>query len=111
MNPNNHSSEERTVPPSKFFRFRRRYGKNKAGVIGLVVLTLVLLTAFIGPLLYPVSPFEIQAKKFLPPGGRFTLLQKKPSYLLRLGSTEIAIDSEIASEIYVRQSGNGITES
>jgi peptide/nickel transport system permease protein len=73
MNPNNLPSEERTIPPSKFFRFWRRYGKNKAGVIGLAVLTLVLLTAFIGPLLYPVSPFEIQAKKFLPPGGRFTL--------------------------------------
>jgi peptide/nickel transport system permease protein len=73
MNPNHHSSEDRTIPPSKFFRFWRRYGKNKAGVIGLVVLALVLLTASIGPLLYPVSPFEIQGKKFLTPGGRFTL--------------------------------------
>jgi len=36
-------------------------------------LTLVLLSAFIGPLLYPVNPFEIQGKKFLSPGGRFTL--------------------------------------
>jgi peptide/nickel transport system permease protein len=61
------------IPPSKFLRFWRRYGKNKAGVIGLFVLALVLLTAFIGPLLYPVSPFEIQGKKFLAPGGRFTL--------------------------------------
>lgn len=42
------------------------------------------------------------------PGGHFTLLQKKPSFLLRLGSTEIAIDSEIASEIFVRQLGNGV---
>jgi len=73
MNPNAHLSEERKIPPSKFLRFSRRYGKNKAGVLGLVVLTLVLLSAFIGPLLYPVSPFEIQGKKFLAPGGRFTL--------------------------------------
>lgn len=39
------------------------------------------------------------------PGGQFSLLQKNPSYLLKLGSTEIAIDSGIASEIYVRQLG------
>ncbi len=37
------------------------------------------------------------------PGGRFMLMQKKPSYLLRLGSTEVAIDDSIASEIFVRQ--------
>jgi len=73
MNPNTHLSEDRMIHPSKFLRFWRRYGKNKAGVIGLVVLALVLLTAFIGPLLYPISPFEIQGKKFLAPGGRFTL--------------------------------------
>jgi peptide/nickel transport system permease protein len=73
MNPNAHLSEDKMTPPSKFLRFWRRYGKNKAGVIGLFVLALVLLTAFIGPLFYPVSPFEIQGKKFLAPGGRFTL--------------------------------------
>lgn len=37
------------------------------------------------------------------PGGKFVLHQKKPSYLLRLGSTEIAIDDSIASEIFVRE--------
>ena len=37
------------------------------------------------------------------PGGKFILHQKKPSYLLRIGSTEIAIDEAIASEIYVRK--------
>jgi DtxR family Mn-dependent transcriptional regulator len=36
------------------------------------------------------------------PGGRFSLHQRKPSYLLKLGSTEIAIDESIAREIYVR---------
>ena len=37
------------------------------------------------------------------PGGKFILHQKKPSYLLKLGSTDIAIDDNIASEIYVRK--------
>lgn len=37
------------------------------------------------------------------PGGRFSLHQKRPSYLLKLGSTEIAIDESIAREIYVRK--------
>lgn len=37
------------------------------------------------------------------PGGRFILHQKKPSYLMKLGSTEVAIDDNIASEIFVRK--------
>ena len=37
------------------------------------------------------------------PGGQITLHQKKPSYLLRLGSTEVAFDEEIAGEIHVRK--------
>ncbi len=37
------------------------------------------------------------------PGGKFILHQKRPSYLLRLGSTEIAIDDSIAREIFVRK--------
>lgn len=42
------------------------------------------------------------------PGGKITLLQKKPSFLMRIGSTEIAIDSDIASDIYVRRVGNEV---
>lgn len=42
------------------------------------------------------------------PGGKITLLQKKPSYLMKIGSTEVAIDSDIASDIYVRRIGNEV---
>lgn len=42
------------------------------------------------------------------PGGCITLLQKKPSYLLRLGSTEVAIDSDIAADIFVKQISNEV---
>jgi peptide/nickel transport system permease protein len=41
--------------------------------VGLILIALVLFAAFLGPLLYPVNPFEILAKKFLPPGGSFPL--------------------------------------
>ncbi len=37
------------------------------------------------------------------PGAEVSLYQKKPSYLLRIGATEIAIDKEIASGIFVRK--------
>jgi len=37
------------------------------------------------------------------PGGRIYLQQKKPSYLLKLGATEVAIDEAIAAEIFVRR--------
>ena len=59
--------------PGPFPRFWRRHGKNKAGVVGLVLLALVLLTAFLGPFLYPVNPFEMQGKKFISPGDKFAL--------------------------------------
>jgi peptide/nickel transport system permease protein len=51
----------------------RRFFNNKAGVFGLVVFSLVLLTTFFGPLFYPVNPFEIVGKRLLPPGGSFPL--------------------------------------
>jgi DtxR family Mn-dependent transcriptional regulator len=37
------------------------------------------------------------------PGGKVKLIQKLPSFLIRIGSTDIAIDNQIASEIFVRR--------
>jgi DtxR family Mn-dependent transcriptional regulator len=37
------------------------------------------------------------------PGGKIVLHQKRPSFLLRLGGTDVAIDEQIASEIFVRK--------
>jgi peptide/nickel transport system permease protein len=51
----------------------KRYGKNKAGNIGLTLIVLVLFTAFLGPVFYPVNRFEILGKKFLAAGGFFPL--------------------------------------
>ena len=36
------------------------------------------------------------------PGSELTLHQRKPAYVVRLGETELALDPEIADEIYVR---------
>jgi peptide/nickel transport system permease protein len=51
----------------------KRYFQNKAGVLGIGIFLLVLLTTFFGPLFYPVNPFEIVGKRLLPPGGSFPL--------------------------------------
>jgi len=36
------------------------------------------------------------------PGSTVRLLQRQPSYIIRVGQTDIALDSEIAQEIYVK---------
>ena len=36
------------------------------------------------------------------PGAELALHQRKPAYLVRLGETELALDAEIADEIFVR---------
>jgi len=60
-------------PPKTVALFWRRNLRNKAAVLGLAILALVLLTAFIGPLIYPVNPFEMLGKRFLSPRSAFPL--------------------------------------
>ena len=70
--PINHPAPEGNQP-SSLGKIWRRHFKNKAGVLGLILLALVLLTAFFGPMLYPVNPFELLGRKFIPPGEKFFL--------------------------------------
>jgi peptide/nickel transport system permease protein len=56
-----------------FFDFARRFAQNRAAVVGLVVLTLITFIAFIGPLVYPVDPFDMVGRPFMPPFGEFPL--------------------------------------
>lgn len=37
------------------------------------------------------------------PGNKIALIQKNPSFVIRIAETQIALDSEIVSEIYVRK--------
>lgn len=39
----------------------------------------------------------------LVPGARFKLLQRRPAYILRVGQTELALESEIAESVYVEE--------
>lgn len=64
--------KERIQTPS-WLRTWKRHSKNKAGIFGIFLLTFVLLTAILGPLIYPVNPFEILGRRFVPPGEKFFL--------------------------------------
>jgi DtxR family Mn-dependent transcriptional regulator len=37
------------------------------------------------------------------PGTEVSLHQKKPAFVIRIGETELALDTEIAGEIYVKE--------
>jgi DtxR family Mn-dependent transcriptional regulator len=41
------------------------------------------------------------------PGSTIRLHQKKPSYVIEIGETTLALDPEIASEIYVKKASMG----
>lgn len=39
------------------------------------------------------------------PGSNIRIHQKKPTYVIRIGETDVALDEEVVREIYVRGSG------
>ncbi|MBM3572476.1 MAG: ABC transporter permease [Alphaproteobacteria bacterium] len=53
--------------------FWRVYRQNHGAVAGLVVLAAVALCAAIGPLLYPIDPFDMVGRPILEPFGPFPL--------------------------------------
>ncbi|NWJ25344.1 ABC transporter permease [Rhizobium sp. RM] len=54
--------------------FMRAYLKRPAGLIGLVLLSLVCLLALVAPLLYPASPWDMAGVPFSRPGENGMLL-------------------------------------
>jgi Fe2+ transport system protein FeoA len=52
----------------------------------------------------PVSRRNALAVYGLVPGCRLTLTQKRPSYIIRVGETELAFESNIAREVFVKRS-------
>jgi peptide/nickel transport system permease protein len=53
--------------------FLRRFVHNRAAVFGLFLLVVVVATAILGPLLYPVNPFDMVGRPFSQPFGKFPL--------------------------------------
>ncbi|MFT3689758.1 ABC transporter permease [Paenirhodobacter sp.] len=47
--------------------FWKRFASNRGGVIGLVLLVVIVALAVAAPLLFPVSPWKMVSRPFLPP--------------------------------------------
>jgi peptide/nickel transport system permease protein len=47
--------------------FWKRFSRNRGAVIGLVILAAVVLVALLAPVLFPVSPWQMVQRPFLPP--------------------------------------------
>ena len=56
-----------------WLEFWRAYRKNYGAVAGLVVISLVVLVAAVGPAIYPHDPFEMIGRPFSKPFGDFFL--------------------------------------
>jgi Fe2+ transport system protein FeoA len=82
---------------------RRRAGRAVGGVCGLPDLNEGETTELVG-IISPHPQRRTRLAVFgLVPGSQLTLQQKRPSYIVRVGETELAIDAEIARELIVRR--------
>ena len=59
---------ETIVVEHPFVEFLRMFMRNKAGILGFLMLLFIILTSIFGPLIYPVDPFEIVGIPVSPPG-------------------------------------------
>jgi peptide/nickel transport system permease protein len=60
--------EDVFVPDRPLLEIWRMFWANKAAVFGLVLWTFILLTALLGPMIYPTNPFDIVGAPMSPPG-------------------------------------------
>lgn len=58
---------------TSWLEFWRAYRRNYGAVAGLVVITLIVLVAAVGPTIYPHDPFEMIGRPFSEPFGDFIL--------------------------------------
>ena len=48
-------------------KFLVRFAQNRGAVVGMIILLAVIVLAIIAPLIYPVSPWKMVQRPFLPP--------------------------------------------
>jgi ABC-type dipeptide/oligopeptide/nickel transport system permease subunit len=53
--------------------FLKLFVRNRAAVIGLTLLIIIILLAFLAPFIYPENPFKTVGKPLLEPFGEFFL--------------------------------------
>jgi peptide/nickel transport system permease protein len=53
--------------------FFRRFSRNRAALIGLAILIIIVIAAIAGPTWYQESPFALAGRPFLPPFGHYLL--------------------------------------
>lgn len=51
--------------------FAKAFLQNRSALLGLLLLCLVVLLTFLGPVLYPVDPYSMVDMPFAPPGGEY----------------------------------------
>jgi peptide/nickel transport system permease protein len=60
-------------PTPRWLEIWRMYAANKAAMLGLILWTLIILSAFFGPILYPSDPFEMVGAPLSAPDNEFWL--------------------------------------
>lgn len=65
--------DETIVPDRPLLEVWRMFYANKAALAGLVLWLIIVFTAFFGPLLYSVDPFEMVGAPMSPPGEELLL--------------------------------------
>ncbi|TAM85275.1 MAG: ABC transporter permease, partial [Candidimonas sp.] len=58
---------------NNFLSFCRRFARNRAALLGLVLLVAIVVVAIAGPSLYPVNPFALAGTPFQKPFGHYLL--------------------------------------
>jgi peptide/nickel transport system permease protein len=67
------TSEEAIVPDRPLPEIWRMFFANKAAVFGLLLWAFIILTAFLGPMIYPTDPFDMVGAPMSPPGEELLL--------------------------------------
>ena len=86
-------------------KFLVRFAQNRGAVVGMIILLAVIVLAIIAPLIYPVSPWKMVQRPFLPP-----LEQLPPQRQMSAGSGVIVDAGEgyILTNNHVVENGDEI---